>query len=280
MTPKAPTDGKQNVETADGDPAEVVFERVTRQERLPNKVRHQLVQMIASGQLTPGDRLKPERELAAEMGVSRNVVREAIRSLVDSNILEARQGAGVFVASLNIESLIEPLELVLALENATLHSLAEARLAIEPGIAAIAAQRGSKEDVTALEALIEESGASGPEDSERLLEIDVELHSRMVRMTENPFLIRIMESVGRMARSSRDFTNSVPRMREAAHADHERIVAALSARDPDAARRAMAEHLGHVASILAEEEIDEAVGQGNNNRERPQRQPGGGEVDE
>ncbi len=281
MTPEAHTDGNQSAETADGDPAAVVYERVTRQERLPNKVRHQLVQMIASGTLSPGDRLKPERELATEMGVSRNVVREAIRSLVDSNVLEARQGAGVFVASLHVESLIEPLELVLALESATLHSLAEARLAIEPGIAAIAAQRGSQEDIEALEALIEESGASGPEDSERLLEIDVELHNRMVRMTENPFLIRIMDSVGRMARSSRDFTNSVPRMREAAHADHERIVAALSARDADAARRAMADHLGHVASILAVEEIDEAVGEGNNDkRKHPQRQPGGGEVDE
>ena len=65
--------------------------------------------MIAAGALTPGDRLAPERALASEMGVSRNVVREAIRSLVDSNVLETRQGAGVFVRTLDVEELIQPL---------------------------------------------------------------------------------------------------------------------------------------------------------------------------
>jgi GntR family transcriptional repressor for pyruvate dehydrogenase complex len=195
----------------------------------------------------------PERELAAEMGVSRNVVREAIRSLVDANVLEARQGAGVFVTSLDVESLIEPLELVLALEKATLHSLVEARLAIEPGVAALAALNGSDEDIHALEELVQEGHARGPEDATRHLEIDVALHARMVRMADNPFLTRIMDSIGRLARSSRDFTNSVPRMRETAQADHERIVAALRARAPEAARDAMSEHLKHVARTLAEE---------------------------
>ena len=170
---------KQPSDAGSQSPAGVVFEPITRTDGLPNKVRSQLLQMIAAGQLAPGDRLKPERELASELEVSRNVVREAIRSLVDANVLESRQGAGVFVASLHVESLIEPLELVLALEKATLHSLAQARLAIEPGIAALAAQHASDEDLAALEALIEESGASAPEDSEGLRAIDIELHARV-----------------------------------------------------------------------------------------------------
>ena len=262
---------KQPSDAGSQSPAGVVFEPITRTDGLPNKVRSQLLQMIAAGQLAPGDRLKPERELASELEVSRNVVREAIRSLVDANVLESRQGAGVFVASLHVESLIEPLELVLALEKATLHSLAQARLAIEPGIAALAAQHASDEDLEALEALIEESGASAPEDSERLRAIDIELHARVVRMTDNPFLARIMESIGQLARSSRDFTNSMPRMRTAAHADHERIVAALRARDPEAARAAMADHLKHVERTLAEVAMEQATGEG------LEEQPAGGE---
>jgi DNA-binding FadR family transcriptional regulator len=241
------------MEATPSKPSKLVYEQIARREGLPNRVKSQLLKMISAGQLAPGDRLPAERELAVEMGVSRNVVREAIRSLVDANVLQARQGAGVFVASLEIESLIEPLELVLSLERATLQSLAQARLVIEPGIAALAALHGSETDIEVLESLVAEGSSHGPRDSRRLLEIDVELHSRIVRMAGNPFLIRIMESVGRLARSSRDFTNTVPRMREEAQVDHERIVAALRARDPDQAREAMCRHLDHVARTLAEE---------------------------
>jgi GntR family transcriptional regulator, transcriptional repressor for pyruvate dehydrogenase complex len=126
---------------------------------------------------------------------------------------------------------------------------------IEPGIAALAAEHGSEEDMRALEALLEEEREKGPEDEARHLEIDVELHGRLVRMTDNPFLVRIMESIGRLARSSREFTNSLPRMREMAQADHERIVAAVRARDRDAAHDAMREHIEHVARTLAEESL-------------------------
>jgi len=260
-----PENGMNKPQSADGArrTPTVGYEKIARHDGLPNRVRSQLLQMIAAGNLTPGDRLPPERELAAEMGVSRNVVREAIRSLVDSNVLESRQGAGVFVASLHVESLIEPLEVVLALERSTLHSLAQARLVIEPGIAGLAAEHGSEQDIRELETLLEKERERGPEDSARTMELDVELHGRLVRMTDNPFLVRIMESIGRLARSSREFTNSMPRMREMAQADHERIVAAIRARDAEGARAAMREHLQHVAQTLAEESLvgEESVAQ-------------------
>ena len=94
------------------------------------------------------------------------------------------------------------------------------------------------------------------------MELDVELHGRLVRMTDNPFLVRIMESIGRLARSGREFTNTLPRMREMAQADRERIVAAVRARDTEGARAAMRAHLEHVAQTLAEESLvgEESVG--------------------
>ena len=149
------------------EPSTVSYEPITRRAGLPDRVKAQLLAMIRAGKLQPGDRLTPERELATEMGVSRNVVREAIRSLVDSNVLEARQGAGVFVGSLNMESLIEPLSMVLSLESASLHSLAQARLVIEPGVAALAAVHGSDDDLLALEKLMEEGRRIGIDDSTR-----------------------------------------------------------------------------------------------------------------
>ena len=69
-------------------------------------------------------------------------------------------------------------------------------------------------------------------------------------MARNPFLARIMEGLGHLARSSRGLTNSVPQMREVAHADHQRIVAAVVAQDDVAAHDAMKSHLEHVAETL------------------------------
>lgn len=229
--------------------ATMLYQPVVRSGGLPNRVKKQLFEMISSGRLGPGDRLPAERELARQLGVSRNVVREALRSLVDMNILEARQGAGVFVASLDIESLIEPLQFVVSLERTTLRKLVEARLVIEPGIAELAAQRGSDADRAALHALLDESIRSSRA-PQHFLEIDVKLHGRIVQMAGNPFLARIMDSLGSLARSSREFTNAVPAMREAAQVDHERIVAAVQARDGAAARAIMHEHLEHVAATL------------------------------
>ena len=218
--------------------------------------------MIAAGNLVPGDRLPPERELAAEMGVSRNVVREAIRSLVDSNVLESRQGAGVFVASLHVESLIEPLEVVLALESATLHSLAQARLVIEPGIAALATEHGSEQQIRELETLLEEEREKGPEDSARHMELDVELHGRLVRMTDNPFLVRIIESVGAGAEQPRVHQHAAPHARDGAggpRADRRR---GPRPRRRGRARRDVEARLEHVAQTLAEESLvgEESVG--------------------
>ncbi len=230
-----------------------VYEQVSRPAALPDRVKKMLLTMISSGQLAPGDRLPAERDLASDLGVSRNVVREALRSLVDANVLQARQGAGVFVASLDVESLIEPLDFVFSLERAALHSLVVARLVIEPGIAALAATRVTDEDLAELDALLERSRDDEAHDTAHFLETDVEIHGRIVRIADNPFLTRIMESLGRLSRTSRQYTNPVAPMRHMAHEDHERIVAALHTRDPDAAYEAMRRHIQHVADTLTDQ---------------------------
>lgn len=228
---------------------EPLYTPLPRQDGLPRQVSQRLLDMIASGQLGRGDKLPPERELALQLGVSRNVLREAVRSLAALNIVDVRQGAGVFISTLDVESLMEPLEFAVSLEKATFRRLVEARLAFEPGIAALAARRATDDQLGELRELLRESvGATG--DVQRFLEIDVELHGRIVRMADNPFLTRIMESVARLARSGRELTNADPKMRESSLRDHKRIVAAIVARDPDCAGRAMHAHLEHVLKVL------------------------------
>lgn len=240
--------------TSSIDKLESGYGSVSRPDSLPYRVKTQILDMVRAGQLKPGDRLLPERDLAVEMGVSRNVVREALRSLVDANVLVSRQGLGVFVASLDINSLIEPLDAVLSLENVALRSLAKARLVIEPGIAALAATNVTDADLDGLKALLDESHAVAEDDAGRFLEADIALHAEILRIADNPFLTRIMLSLSRLARTSREITNSVPLMRHTSVADHERIVAALRTRDPHGAREAMQTHLENVAQNFTSED--------------------------
>src|SRR3954467_12838375 len=90
------------------------------------------------GRLSPGQRLPAERELSELLGISRPTLRETIRSLVSLNILQSRHGSGTYVAALDTAPLLEPLEFVMALNGRTVEELFEARLLLEPALAALA----------------------------------------------------------------------------------------------------------------------------------------------
>jgi len=149
--------------------------------------------MVSAHELTAGQQLPAERVLAERFQVSRNVVREALRSLAAMNVLEIRHGIGVFVASLDIDSLVEPLEFALTLEKGTFESLTEARLLLEPGIAALAAARASKRDIAVLRRLLEDSEASVAEPT-LFLATDIALHNHVVGMSRNPVLARVVHN--------------------------------------------------------------------------------------
>jgi GntR family transcriptional repressor for pyruvate dehydrogenase complex len=230
-----------------------------RVDPLPARVENEILGLILRGELIRGAKLPPEREIAAQQGVSRNVVREAIHRLAAMNIVDVRHGAGTFVATLDMDSLVEPLEFAVRLEPATVETLLEARLILEPPIARLAATRAQPDTLQELDERVAES-ARATHDPSRFLEIDIEIHRVIVRMAANPFLTRLMDSLGRLARAGREFTNIDPRMRATALRDHERIAAALRAGDPDGSEQAMQKHLQHVRRILFERTRREGPG--------------------
>src|SRR3954451_19952488 len=118
----------------------IAFGTVTR-DALPDQIASRLIALISERQLKAGDRLPPERELAALMGVSRSSLREALRALAMLGVMEMRQGDGTYLTSLEPDALMRPVGLVLALSDGGLHELFEARKIVEPGLAALAAQR-------------------------------------------------------------------------------------------------------------------------------------------
>ncbi len=223
---------------------------VFQKDALPERISAKLLSLIAEKQLRPGDRLPPERELAAAMQVSRPSLREALRALAIMNVLEIRQGSGTYISSLRPELLVEHLDLVFSLEDSTFLDLLDARKVIEVGIAAMAAQRGSDEDIGRLETCLEESARSVG-DPEKVARTDAELHRLVTAAARNPILTLLMSGISRLAIASRGRTIAIPGVAESALEDHRAIVMAIKDRDTRAAAHAMQNHLDNIERRLA-----------------------------
>ena len=224
------------------------FEPV-RKSAIAEEISARLLSLIQEKQLKPGDKLPPERELAATMQVSRPSLREALRALSMMNVVEIRQGDGTYVTSLEPDLLVEHLDFVISLDDSTIHHLFEVRRILEVGIAGLAAQRASNAQTAALEAMFNQS-VECRHDAVAFLQIDLAMHDLMAEATGNPLLRRVMASMSRMGLVSRSRTGASQSVRDRTVTDHRAIVAAIKAHDPDAAAQAMLDHLDHVERSL------------------------------
>src|ERR687896_2010650 len=118
--------------------------------RLYEEVVGQLHQLIEAGKLKVGDRLPSERELAETFRVSRSSVREAIKTLENEGLVMTRQGSGTFITAVTVEAIIQPLASLLSRGKDALIDLFEMRRLVEPGIAALAAERATPADIVRL----------------------------------------------------------------------------------------------------------------------------------
>jgi GntR family transcriptional repressor for pyruvate dehydrogenase complex len=235
-------------------PAFGVFGRDVLSERIAARI----ISLIAEHQLRPGDRLPPERELAARMQVSRSSLREALRVLAMLNIVAIRQGSGTYVTSLKPGLLIEHLDFVFSIDDATFTELLEARLMLEPGLAAAAAARATDEELARLHACVSRSAAQA-DDPEAFLAADLELHQLISAAARNQIITRIMDGLMRLSMASRRRTVILPSVRTRSLQDHQAIVEALLRRDAQAAASSMQQHLENILSSLREAAAQEGL---------------------
>ncbi len=206
-------------------------------------------QMIVRGDLSAGQRLPSERDLAVQLGVSRPSLREAIRALIALNILESRHGEGTFVSSLEPELLSEPIDFVLHVNSEALFSLFEARRVLEAGIAALAAERATDLEIAQLDDFAA-LGRTRLKDADSFIEHDVEFHRRLRTAARSPVLASLLSSVSALSIESRKITARHESVRSRALGDHIAMVRALKSRDPQAASELMVAHLEHVSDGL------------------------------
>jgi DNA-binding FadR family transcriptional regulator len=208
-------------------------------------------ELIVSGQWGPGDRLPPEAELAARLGLSRNSLREAVRALSLVRVLEVRQGDGTYVTSLEADLLLESTRFATHLmRNNIVLELYAVRRMLEPGAAALAAARIDEEGVAALGRELDRMVAA--ESVEELVDADMAFHSVIARASGNSVLSSLLESL-----STRTLRARIWRGRDEAgalddtRADHRRIYDAIRHRDPDLARAMAAVHVANGEAWLA-----------------------------
>jgi len=206
-----------------------------------------LEQLIASRQIPPGSRLPPERDLAAQLGVSRNSVREAVHELELKRLVERRSGRGTMVLNPQSNSHGALLN-ELPSDDRDLLEIMDFRLTIEPPIAALAAERSTRGNLTGLLRLLDEmAGESRPA---RVAELDHSFHTAVAKATHNRLLVKLHEMSAEWLRQSRREALQSRSRREASLAGHRRIYEAIKAGDRDGAHAAMLDHIQQVRRII------------------------------
>ncbi|MFJ9738741.1 FadR/GntR family transcriptional regulator [Streptomyces sp. NPDC101166] len=206
--------------------------------------------MIVSGALRPGDRLPKESELAAELGLSRNSLREAVRALSLIRILDVRQGDGTYVTSLDPQLLLEALSFVVDFhrDDTVLEFLAVRRI-LEPAATAMAASLISERRLDALDAQLDKLGQAPS--VEELVSCDLEFHRAIVRGAGNAVLCSLLDGLSGPTTRARIWRGLTQEDAVAATLrEHRAIVAALRARDAEAARSWATVHIASVEQWL------------------------------
>lgn len=218
---------------------------------IANKVADSLLHRILSGDFAPGDPLPAERELAETMQVSRGSLREALRALAFLGVIEVQHGGRARVARVGLTTLLRPLSLFLRLRREGLRTLLEARSVFEVSTAKLAAKRIDDRSLARLSALLERKKEAAQRGKvARSIDLDAEFHQIIIRATSNAFLIEIGDSLYELGRLGRAQTSQSSEVTAAFLEDHEHIVQALRARNPEAVGRAMQRHMKHIERHL------------------------------
>ena len=221
--------------------------RPARRRGLAHEVAEQLVELIAES-ASPEVALPSERALGEQLGVSRNVLREALAALDQMGLTETRGKARI---GLTRRARVHRLARASPEDAARELMLdpVEVRRMIEPEAAALAAVRATPEDVDEIErwlALMERGATAG----EGIVDEDSGFHVAIARATRNRMLIDLVGALTDALRQSRELSFRPPEAPRAAIADHRAILAAIRAGDAEAARRAMGAHLNHVEELI------------------------------
>jgi GntR family transcriptional repressor for pyruvate dehydrogenase complex len=215
------------------------------------RIVENIITLIKKQSLKVGEKLPAERQLCEMIGISRPVLREALKALQVMNIIDIRQGAGAYIKSLEPEDVIEHLDIVFHLDSSLYRDLYESRRILEAGIAALAVKHITDEEIALIEKNIEEAEAC-LDDEMLFYEKDLELHDLILKASGNRVMPIFMQSINKLSLLLRKKTNAMPNIRRNTIRDHGQILLALKKRDQKEAARSMERHITNVANAFLE----------------------------
>lgn len=226
------------------------MERLGARPRIYEDAADAIRQYIARQRLQAGDPLPPERTIQQQLGISRASVREALRILQMTGLVEARQGKGLFVSGLDLQpafrALIANVEL---LEGITFGHLLDVRRSLELGIAEQAAKNRGEDDLADMAATLR-AMRERLDRGERTISEDLGFHELLVRATRNPLMRRLYASIAAFLVEIRYCVPQTEEEMALCFQEHTAIFRAVERRDPAESVRLMYAHLVGLGEVL------------------------------
>ncbi|WP_336648008.1 FadR/GntR family transcriptional regulator [Microbacterium sp. MMO-10] len=206
--------------------------------------------MIVSGELGPGDRLPPEKELAERLGLSRNSMREAVKALEVIRVLDVRRGDGTYVTSLEPHLLLEAISFVVDMhDDDSLLELFAVRRMLESQATGLAATHGDDEAIATLQAEID--GIDAAVSIDDLVAHDIRFHREIVQMTGNGYLASLIDSLSSQTIRARVWRGLTEQGAvERTLSEHRAIADAIAQHDPALATSLATAHIADVERWL------------------------------
>lgn len=204
-----------------------------------------IVELITTAGLKAGDRLPTERALSEQLGVSRTVVREAVKVLAATGIVRTHQGSGLYVHNDPQSFKTAAIDISMSVDPKDINSLFEFRLMLELQTAYLAAERITPKELLALQDIVENNRVYAEAQNFDLFhETDTAFHMTIAESTRNPFLVSAIATVHRLQNwAVQIVAGGTPGSMQFAAEEHHTILVAIRSGQPEQAREAMRTHI-------------------------------------
>jgi len=212
-------------------------------QKLNEQIAEMIQQQINDGKLKPGDRLPPERELAALLKVNRATVREAIHLLSERGLVERKNGRGTHIMAMHPGSVGEAINRFFVSNNCSQRELHEFRSIFEPKVAAFAATNARPEDIRKLSTVLGDLEAAwDTQDPQRLASTDAEFHLGLAAASHNTLMFAVATGLHTVLERSMKMSHASAHSEESFRT-HRMIYRAVAQHDPVKAEQAMSKQL-------------------------------------